>query len=470
MLDGHWKRGVHRVPHHAGPHRLRYPLPLRAVRRAGRRHHRRGVRLVACESCHGPRPGPCRSQPQPPAPLTDAISPETETRPSSSRSTSIHGDRRRSAASATACGSTTTPRTSGGPAATGLPYRPPATSCGDTRFVVSPRSTAPRRTSAPWSPPTPSSSADRFWRDGTHPRVGAASTTDCSTPPCFRDAETPERTLSCFSCHTMHKTPDDPRTVAGVGRHPPGVGGHGRRRGVPAVSRAAPRDDPRRAHPARAGVGGQPLLQTAHMPYTSYGLLKAIRSHTVGSPFGGRDGGGWDGPNACNLCHLDKRPWRGPLNGSTRGTAFPPPPLRDGDRTVAAGAPLDAGRRRRPAGPDRLEHGAGGPAQEASGTTWMVPPPGRGPRRPLRRGAVHRGPARCAACPATRTSRSTSQGPPADPRRHRGPRAPGVAGLARRPAPARTRAAGRPTRRAAGSTPCGGWFDARDRRPLFLRE
>ncbi len=42
-----------------------------------------------------------------------------------------------------------------------------------------------------------------------------------------------------------------------------------------------------------------------HMPHTSYGLLKASRSHTVTSPAvsaelsTGR-------PNACNLCHLDR--------------------------------------------------------------------------------------------------------------------------------------------------------------------
>jgi hypothetical protein len=41
------------------------------------------------------------------------------------------------------------------------------------------------------------------------------------------------------------------------------------------------------------------------MPYTTYGLLKGIRSHTIDSPSvqttlaTGR-------PNACNLCHLDK--------------------------------------------------------------------------------------------------------------------------------------------------------------------
>jgi hypothetical protein len=41
------------------------------------------------------------------------------------------------------------------------------------------------------------------------------------------------------------------------------------------------------------------------MPYTSYGLLSATRSHRFDSPvasgFEGRDA-----PNACNLCHLDQ--------------------------------------------------------------------------------------------------------------------------------------------------------------------
>ena len=45
--------------------------------------------------------------------------------------------------------------------------------------------------------------------------------------------------------------------------------------------------------------------QNCHMPHTTYGLLKAIRSHKIDSPSvqaslaTGR-------PNACNLCHLDK--------------------------------------------------------------------------------------------------------------------------------------------------------------------
>jgi len=41
------------------------------------------------------------------------------------------------------------------------------------------------------------------------------------------------------------------------------------------------------------------------MPHTTYGLLKAIRSHQVDSP-GLKASLATGRPNACNLCHLDK--------------------------------------------------------------------------------------------------------------------------------------------------------------------
>ena len=106
------------------------------------------------------------------------------------------------------------------------------------------------------------------------------------------------------------------------------------------------------------------------MPYTSYGLLKAIRSHTVGSPSAaetvqlGR-------PNACNLCHLDKTlAWT--AEALEEWYDVPVPPMRNGDRTVAAGLRWmlagDAGLRALTAWSMGWR-----PAQEASGTTWMVP-------------------------------------------------------------------------------------------------
>jgi len=41
------------------------------------------------------------------------------------------------------------------------------------------------------------------------------------------------------------------------------------------------------------------------MPHTAYGLLKAIRNHTISIPDLKRDLAA-DRPNACNQCHLDK--------------------------------------------------------------------------------------------------------------------------------------------------------------------
>ena len=42
------------------------------------------------------------------------------------------------------------------------------------------------------------------------------------------------------------------------------------------------------------------------MPYTTYGLLKTIRSHTDQQSVGRRRRVETGRPNACNLCHLDK--------------------------------------------------------------------------------------------------------------------------------------------------------------------
>ena len=59
------------------------------------------------------------------------------------------------------------------------------------------------------------------------------------------------------------------------------------------------------AHTRHAANSAGSNCYNCHMPHTSYGLLKAIRGHTIETPDvattleTGR-------PNACNLCHLDK--------------------------------------------------------------------------------------------------------------------------------------------------------------------
>ena len=57
-------------------------------------------------------------------------------------------------------------------------------------------------------------------------------------------------------------------------------------------------------HHAAGSVGSR--CYNCHMPYTVYGLLKAIRNHRIDSPAVTGRTGGDERPNACNLCHLDR--------------------------------------------------------------------------------------------------------------------------------------------------------------------
>jgi len=104
------------------------------------------------------------------------------------------------------------------------------------------------------------------------------------------------------------------------------------------------------------------------MPYTSYGLLKAIRSHTISSP-SVKESLTTGRPNACNLCHLDKSlGWTSDVLTKWYGQA--PADLSDDDRTFAASLVWmlrgDAGQR-------ALVAWAMGwqPAQQASGSDWI---------------------------------------------------------------------------------------------------
>jgi hypothetical protein len=104
------------------------------------------------------------------------------------------------------------------------------------------------------------------------------------------------------------------------------------------------------------------------MPHTTYGVLKAIRSHQVSSPrvsdelVTGR-------PNACNLCHLDKTlAWTAEY--LTLWYGQPAPPLPDGHKDVADAVRLalagDAGQRALVAW-----HFGWEPAVRASGKGWV---------------------------------------------------------------------------------------------------
>src|SRR5439155_25411901 len=103
--------------------------------------------------------------------------------------------------------------------------------------------------------------------------------------PCFQKG-----TMSCLSCHSMHQSDPDDQLA-------------GRTESNAACTQC--HKDIKAEHTHHPQTSSSSLCYNCHMPHTTYGLMKAIRSHQVDSPSvqatvkTGR-------PNACNLCHLDK--------------------------------------------------------------------------------------------------------------------------------------------------------------------
>jgi predicted CXXCH cytochrome family protein len=194
-----------------------------------------------------------------------------------------------------------------------------------------------------------------FWKDGMI-RVSGREWTGMVESACNSGGQ-----LSCLSCHELHgRDPDmqlkpDMRSAAAcVGCHPSYV------------------DEATATRHARhaAGSPGSNCLD-CHMPYTSYGLLRGLRSHLIDAPTvqasltTGR-------PNACNLCHLDRTlAWTAAELERGWGVA-PPAELPESARNLAAGVLWlvagDAGQRALAA--DAFGRSA---ARAAAGTAWMAP-------------------------------------------------------------------------------------------------
>jgi hypothetical protein len=181
--------------------------------------------------------------------------------------------------------------------------------------------------------------------------------------PCFKKATDRTRTLTCFSCHSMHTSADDPRPVGAWAddQLAPQTTGNG---ACTQCHRVASDHSHHRAESAGSSC------DNCHMPYTTYGLVKTIRSHQISSPSvqatiqTGR-------PNACNLCHLDKTlAWTADVLDRWYGVAAPA--LGDDERTVAASVLWllkgDAGQRAIVA--QAMGWDA---ARQASGTAWLTP-------------------------------------------------------------------------------------------------
>lgn len=204
---------------------------------------------------------------------------------------------------------------------------------------------------------------DRFWSDGM-PRVSGSEFTGMIRSACHQRGN-----MSCVTCHTLHQT-DDGRTRTEWANDQLSI------EGVEGESCLRCHQDLRSAaalmaHTHHRSDSTGSSCYNCHMPHTTYGLVKAIRSHEISSPSAastsehGR-------PNACNLCHVDKTlQWTATTLQEWYGIAEPTS-LSDDQRSIADAILWslsgDAGQR-------ALAAAALGwaPAQEISRTDWMVP-------------------------------------------------------------------------------------------------
>jgi predicted CXXCH cytochrome family protein len=126
-----------------------------------------------------------------------------------------------------------------------------------------------------------------FWSDGMI-RVSGREHNGLLETACYQKGE-----MSCLSCHSMHQSSPTNQLGAGMESNQACVQCH--KKFEKNVS----------AHTHHATNSEGSLCYNCHMPYTTYGLMKGLRSHQVASPSvkttvqTGR-------PDACNLCHLDK--------------------------------------------------------------------------------------------------------------------------------------------------------------------
>ena len=143
----------------------------------------------------------------------------------------------------------------------------------------------------PWLKPVlerhPELMTDFFWPDGMV-RNSGREYNGLIESPCFQRGN-----LSCLSCHSMHESAPDDQLGRGKETNEACFQCHDSLRKTVT------------AHTHHTAGSSGSLCYNCHMPHTTYGLLKAIRSHQIDSPSvatnlaTGR-------PNACNLCHLDR--------------------------------------------------------------------------------------------------------------------------------------------------------------------
>ncbi len=190
-----------------------------------------------------------------------------------------------------------------------------------------------------------------FWSDGMI-RVSGREYNGLVESACHTKGE-----MSCLSCHSLHSS--DPNDQ--LARNRTGNQACTQCHTEIGASLSA------HTHHEVESTGSQ--CYNCHMPHTTYGILKAIRSHEIDSPtvIAEKETGR---PNACNLCHANQTlAWTADYLQQWYAQSIPP--LEDQDRQI-------------PAIPRHLLKGNAAqralaawtlgwkPTQEAAGTEWQA--------------------------------------------------------------------------------------------------
>ena len=207
-----------------------------------------------------------------------------------------------------------------------------------------------------------------FWPDG-HVRVTGREYNDQVTSPCFLHGDPDRGIMTCLACHSMHKEHGDTRPAKTWANRQLKVGMEGKL-ACTQCHGGLESAESIEAHTHHAPAAAASECVNCHMPHTTWGQQRAIRSHAITTPdvataqATGR-------PDACSLCHLDKT-YAWTASHLERWYQQEIPVLSEDERHVAVGPLLairgDAGQRALMAWSFGWKE-----AQEAAGTWWMPP-------------------------------------------------------------------------------------------------
>ena len=203
----------------------------------------------------------------------------------------------------------------------------------------------------------------QFWSDGMV-RVSGREYNGLLETACYQRGK-----MSCLSCHDMHPDENDTRPRSQWADDQMKLDMRSNNACLQCHQEYKSEENLAMHTHHSAGSSGSNCYN-CHMPHTTLGLMKAIRSHTIDSPnvattiATGR-------PNACNLCHLDKSlGWT--AEHLDQWYKIAPPKLSKQEAEVASSIRWilkgDAGQRAIAGW-----HFGWAPAQKASGTKWMAP-------------------------------------------------------------------------------------------------